>query len=172
MDLARKRFAEVAAFVKAVGLLSPGRTLKLELGSSAAMRAKHGTDSFADNTLGLTRSVLLRQGHRETRQVEGISVVRGLPWPIFDGVVAHELGHVWAAENNLLLGTVEEEGLCEVIAYHWYTRHGTLGAERLAAAIETSPSPVYGDGFRMMRKVQSGRNLEQFISAMLSRTQR
>lgn len=172
MDLARRRFAEVATFAKAAGLLLPGRTLKLELGSTAAMQAKHGKDNFRDSTLGITRSVLLRQAHQETRQVVGVSVVKGLPWPIFDGVVVHELGHVWAVENNLLLGTIEEEGVCEVIAHHWYTRHGTLGAKCLATAIETNPNAVYGDGFRMMRKAQAGRSLEQFIAAMLSRARR
>ncbi|MBB6255408.1 protein DA1 [Nitrospirillum iridis] len=169
IDLARRRFVEVASFAREVGLVSKGQNLKFELGSTLAMRAKHGSASFDDHTLGVTRSTILVVHGKERRDVDGVAVVSGLPWPIFDGVVAHELGHVWAARNNLMFGTIEEEGLCETIAYHWYRQRGTLGADRLADAIEKNSDPVYGDGFRMMRKIQGQTTLKDFLGILLSR---
>lgn len=172
MATAQRHFLKVAAFARTLRLVVKGQSLKFELGSASAIRAKQGDDSFSDWTWGQTQSTTTILGGKQSRTVDGVTLVRGLPWPIFEGVVAHELGHVWATTHNLLFGHIEEEGICQLISHHWYRLHGTLGSDRLAEMIEADRDPVYGEGFRMMRKAQGRRPLEVYLQELLTRSLR
>lgn len=163
MPVAQRRFLKVAAFAREVCSFVKGDDLKLELGSTSAMRDKYGENSFSDRTLGQARTTTYTGMGRTTSVVNSVGIVRGLPWPRFDGVVAHELGHVWVAQNDLHFDKVEEEGVCELIAYHWYKRHAYLGATRLAEDIENRNDSIYGKGFRIMRQLQGKMQLKGFL---------
>ena len=45
-------------------------------------------------------------------------------------VVAHEMGHTWCRDNNIRFSQMEEEGFCELLAYHVLsTQFSKLGNE-------------------------------------------
>jgi len=112
--------------------------------------------------LGVTLHQRLWRGRKLVRnRIDGIEIVRGLPPLRFQGVVAHELGHVWLAVHCIALPPAMEEGFCELIAYRYYIDLQTEEARRYAQDIETNPDPLYGGGFRSVRQVLRPDELEQ-----------
>ena len=59
-------------------------------------------------------------------RVNGIAVLQGLPAVLFQGVTAHELGHVWLIVHGIQdLPNWAEEGFCELLSYRYYTEMAT-----------------------------------------------
>lgn len=67
-------------------------------------------------------------------------------------VVAHEMGHTWCRDNKLKLTPMEEEGFCELLAYHVLsTQFSKLGNARKLSMLQ-NPDSIYGDGLRYMKQ--------------------
>ena len=67
-------------------------------------------------------------------------------------VVAHEMGHTWCRDNKLKLSQMEEEGFCELLAYHVLsTQFSKLGNAWKLSMLQ-NPDPIYGDGLRYMKQ--------------------
>jgi uncharacterized protein YjaZ len=67
-------------------------------------------------------------------------------------VVTHEMGHTWCRDNNLHFSLMEEEGFCELLAYHVLsTQFSKLGNE-WRILMMNNPDKIYGDGLRLMKK--------------------
>lgn len=67
-------------------------------------------------------------------------------------VVAHEMGHTWCRDHHVRFSKMEEEGFCELIAYHVLsTQFSKLGSSWMQRMIQ-NPDPIYGDGLRHMKK--------------------
>lgn len=67
-------------------------------------------------------------------------------------IVAHEMGHTWCRDHHINFSNMEEEGFCELLAYHVLsTQFSKLGNSRRISMIQ-NPDPVYGDGLRYMIK--------------------
>ena len=92
---------------------------------------------------------------RETHtNVDGVAVLEGLPTPLFDGVVAHELGHVWLIVHGIKgLPQWAEEGFCELLTYRYYKQMNTPESRYRTESMEKNPDPVYGEGFRRVRAI-------------------
>ena len=122
-------------------------------------------------TLGLARKVHTTDGNRECLRAEGIIIVKGLPWPIFQMVAAHELGHVWFANNDVMhISLLEEEGFCEVVAYLWLSERGKLGRDGLRRDMELSNDPIYGEGFRRMQQHVNRHGLVNLMQLLVSQS--
>jgi hypothetical protein len=93
-------------------------------------------------------------------RIRGMEIVRGLSTLQFQGLTAHELGHVWLAVHRISLPMVIEEGFCELLAYRFYSDMGTEEGRRHAREIETNPDPQYGGAFRYVRQVLRPGDLE------------
>ncbi|MBI2240136.1 MAG: protein DA1 [Magnetospirillum gryphiswaldense] len=148
------------------GLAALGRTPHVPL---AFLSPKQMRDEFGvgERTLGLARKAITTWGSRKSVSAEGISIVRGLPWPIFEKVLAHELGHVWVAANGMCeLAPQDEEGFCELLSYLWLTERGSLGKDMLLTGISESADPVYGAGFRNIHQRYALNGLPHIISQM------
>lgn len=114
--------------------------------------------------LGITfYQTLIRRRKLVRTKILGIAVVRGLSPIRFQGVVAHELGHVWTALHCVRLQPWAEEGFCELLAYRFYVDLGTAESYFHARCIEENPDPIYGDGFRRMRALLGPNGIERFI---------
>jgi hypothetical protein len=110
----------------------------------------------------LIQSVVTPRGER--RRVLGMYIRRNLPAILFMGVVAHELAHAWTALRRWRLHPWAEEGLGELLAYRFFRDLGTPEALFLARRIEVNPDPLYGDGFRRMRRlIGEGEGLRRFL---------
>lgn len=67
-------------------------------------------------------------------------------------VVAHEMGHTWCRDQRLKLSQIEEEGLCELIAYHVLSTQFSKLGNAWKEAMLVNPDPIYGNGLRLMLK--------------------
>jgi hypothetical protein len=103
---------------------------------------------------GITQTQVETLDGRETvRSIREIIVAGGLAREHFEGILAHEFGHVWLFHRKLdrHAGLVAE-GFCELVKHRWLTRLGTPLARELQRKQEDNPDPVYGNGFRLLRQ--------------------
>ncbi|HLX57434.1 MAG TPA: protein DA1 [Ktedonobacteraceae bacterium] len=95
------------------------------------------------------------------------SLLQGLPTPLFEGIVTHELGHVWLAVHAINgLPQRDEEGFCELLAYRYYTQLNTPESLYHASSIEKNPNPVYGEGFRRVRAIAERVGFQQMLETL------
>jgi hypothetical protein len=78
-----------------------------------------------------------------------IRVAAGLPPNHFGRAVAHEIGHVWLAQQGGPQPPPEiEEGLCELFAHAWLKVQRNRVTEEMRRWLRENPDPMYGCGFR------------------------
>src|SRR5205807_7413024 len=111
--------------------------------------------AHGEEELGTTLSTTYQLAHLQVhRVVDGVAILRGLPSIVFEGTIAHELGHVW-----LIMQAVrewpkpDEEGFCQLLAHRYYIQLDTDDSRYQARRIERNPDAIYGDGFRRVRAV-------------------
>ncbi len=126
-------------------------------------------DGYAQSSeskhLGITRVITERSRGRSFRRVERIAILRGLPVALFQGVVAHELGHAWLHKNDIHnLAAKSEEGFCELLSHMFYRQATGPGAAYYARTVEENRHPVYRGGFREMQERVKRRGFAVFLS--------
>ncbi len=150
----------VARWLYDRGVRFTGLILKIDLGKAHELqRGKYGDRSSITGlgqgqVLGFIRRVNRFQGLRMQRKVDGITILSGLPRELFEGVMAHELGHAWlylAKVDGLELWA--EEGFCNLLSYILYKERDTDEARYLVRVLEKDPDPIYGKGFRQIRSL-------------------
>ena len=102
---------------------------------------------------GITRTFVESSGSVETRRgIQEIVIVGGLAREHFEGVLAHEFGHVWLFQERLdAIRGAPAEGFCELVKHLWLTKLGTPLALALKDRMALNPDPIYGEGFRGMK---------------------
>ena len=86
-----------------------------------------------------------------TRQKFHVEILEGLPAKRYIEVAAHELAHDWMYAN---LPGIKEPRLVEGFAEYVASRVNILfDHEELNRRMESSPDPVYGEGYRQMRRM-------------------
>lgn len=153
-EQARTAFAGVKRWVGSEGLSFNNFPISLQLCNRDYL-AKHGGVIGQPHMLGITLSTIHTLNGRETHtDVDGVAVLTGLPTPLFDGVVTHELGHVWLIAHGIKgLPQWAEEGFCELLAYRYYTQLNTPESRYHFEGMEKNPDPIYGEGFRRVRAI-------------------
>lgn len=153
-EQARAAFNGVKRWVGSQGLSFNNLPISLQL-CDREFLAKHGRAKDQPHMLGVTLSTTHSVNGRETRtDVDGVAVLAGLPTPLFEGVVTHELGHVWLVAHGIKgLPPWAEEGFCEFLSYRYYTYLDTPESRYSAENIEKNANPVYGEGFRRVRAI-------------------
>jgi LIM domain/Protein DA1 len=132
------------------------------------LKGRKGTDALGV-TLSTTHTL---NGQAIRTDVNGVAVLRGLPITLFQGVAAHELGHVWLIVHDVKnLPSWAEEGFCELLTHRFYTGIGTAEARYHAESIEKNPDQVYGEGFRRVRAIADRMGFARFVE-VLQRTKR
>ena len=82
-----------------------------------------------------------------------ISIHENLPYLVFKGVLAHELLHSWITLYAIHLPDNEEEGFCNLGKFLVLRQEKTKEAEYLIHwALKENKDPVYGEGYRLMKK--------------------
>ncbi len=105
--------------------------------------------------LGALRSFIGYEGKKvKAVEIKGLVVLRGIPKPLFQGVVIHELGHVWLLENRILtLPPWAEEGFCELLSHRFLSQIKTKEGLYYAKMIEDQRDDVYGKGFHRLKRL-------------------
>lgn len=84
--------------------------------------------------------------------IKEIVVVGGLAREHFEGVLAHEYGHVWLfRQGHDQLQDATSEGFCELLRCLWLAQLDTPLAREILKRQEANPDPVYGLGFRRFK---------------------
>ena len=100
-------------------------------------------------------------------KVNGIAVLQGLPAVLFQGVTAHELGHVWLIVHGIQgLPSWAEEGFCEYLSHRYYGDLNTPEGRYHAVSIENNTDPVYGEGFRRVRALTDAPGFPRFLEIL------
>ncbi|MBT3468390.1 MAG: protein DA1 [Opitutae bacterium] len=100
---------------------------------------------------GLTKSVETLEGNRRVSTRHTIFLLQNLPALELQGILAHELMHVWLFEKNIKLSLREAEGFCNLGNYLVFSRNPSAMASYLLKKLETDKDPVYGEGFRLQK---------------------
>lgn len=172
MSQARPLFDEVARWARTQLPDFNNASLKLELCDRATlaryMQGKGGVHGSEPHTLGVTLSTTHTLNGREVRtEVNGIAVLQGLPVPLFQGTLAHELGHAWLVMQGIKgLPPWAEEGFCEVLAFRYYTHLNTPESRYYAESIERNPHPIYGEGFRRVRATMDRMGFVNYVTTL------
>lgn len=171
-------FESLKQWMGGQGLQLPAIPLRLELCDRAtlirhmqqrgARSGNRGSAPFEPHTLGVTMSTTHMLNGREVRtDINGVAVLRGLPAPLFSGVVVHELGHVWLVTQRIQgLPPWAEEGFCELLAHRYYRLLNSSESRYYAEGIEKNPNPIYGDGFRRVREVAYRIGFQHYVQQL------
>jgi len=108
------------------------------------------TTSFTTKKDGNGRSICRKSGERIKEDFQ-ILVLYGIPEKRLIEVLAHELAHDWAQANLPGMTEAREaEGFAEYVAW---LMNVIYGQQQLNRRMEDNPDPVYGKGFRRMKKL-------------------
>jgi hypothetical protein len=137
-------------------------SIPLRLADALELRQK-STNAYSADPSGVACTRVWTDGGKEIRrEVEEIAILHGLPQWHFEAVAAHELGHAWLFLNRFPpLPPTIEEGICELCEYLWLREQDRPEARWLLRAMDDNPDPVYGEGYRAVRRALEDRTLHE-----------
>ena len=65
--------------------------------------------------------------------------------------VGHEMGHTWCRDNKIHFSQMEEEGFCELLAYHVLSTQFSKLGNKWRTLMMNNPDEIYGNGLRFMK---------------------
>ena len=148
MGQARPLFMELIQWLNQRRLLFNNLPLSIEFRTRAEV---HQQVQGNGDTLGFCLRTRISNGggERDTVQVGGVALLKGLPESVFCTTVAHELGHAWLSVHQVnKLPAWFEEGFCQCLAYLHCVETNTKESLYQAETIAKQPDAIYGDGFR------------------------
>ena len=105
------------------------------------------------------------------REKFSIFVLGSLPPPEFRHAVIHELTHDWMSEYcPQIKDPAVREGTCEFVAWCFLRKTGGRdpAMQAICRRLENNQDPVYGGGFRKMRKIAGSSSPDQSIARLKS----
>ncbi len=100
---------------------------------------------------GLTLSEETLVGKKRKSTKHSIYLLQHMATLELEGVLAHELMHVWLFENKIKLTSAETEGFCNLGNYLTYSKIPSPMSAHFLQSLDADKDPVYGDGYRMMK---------------------
>jgi hypothetical protein len=137
--------------LNAVGFKYIPSLIKVTLTDKITINKMLGT-SMTNNTHGCTQTVVKSANGKLISKEHSIAMLYGLPKLHFEGILAHELLHVWLNEKNLDMPDHETEGFCNLGADLIYRNDRSKFAYVLLKQLDADTDKVYGDGYRLMSK--------------------
>ncbi|MCK9329942.1 MAG: protein DA1 [Candidatus Cloacimonetes bacterium] len=158
-EMGAKALDTVYGLFDIAGITCPRNRISLELNNMFYAEQVLKDKKF----YGLTTTTIYAMRNKPNTYL--INIITGLHYEVFLGVLGHELMHVYIKENNIQLKKIDEEGLCELVCYYIYeARNSKVCDVKIKNMIESS-DPIYGEGFRIMKKRINGLNSwNSFIS--------
>jgi hypothetical protein len=140
----------VLKHLQSVGITGIASDIPVQLVNADYLR-EHSTSRHAGNTKGLTRSSVKYLNDKRVSIEQQIYILTGLPQLEFEGVLAHELLHVWLNKENIRMDSSRTEGFCNLGAMVIYQANPSPFSKILLEKMENDPDPEYGEGYRKMR---------------------
>ena len=164
---ARPLFLRVKQWISNQGLVYNNLQLSLELCDRIRLAQLLHEHSQTHSWGATTSSTYMQDGQVVHPVVNGIAVLQGLPAVLFQGVTAHELGHVWLIVHGIEnLSNWGEEGFCEYLSHRYYCDLNIPESHYHAMCIESNPNPIYGEGFRRVRGMADSLGFPHFLEIL------
>lgn len=129
-----------------------GLTIELVDRKELARRTNGLSYHIQGGMRGLTLSEETLVGKKRKSTKHTIYLLQHMATLELEGVLAHELIHVWLFENRIKLSNAETEGLCNLGNYLTYTKAPSPMSAHFLESLNTDKDPIYGDGYRKMKK--------------------
>lgn len=163
------RFEGVRRFLAQRGMLISDAAVPLSLVSRHALReilARSGHPP-SKSVHGCTLAEQRIENARVVRTATVVYLLGSLPTALFDGIAAHELGHVWAFHSGCprhahALG----EGFCNYLRYLVHRAGGGLDNEFYARQMMADDNPSYGQGFRIVKRLAERKGFPALLDHM------
>ncbi len=100
-----------------------------------------------------------------------IYILNELPRIVFEGILAHEMMHVWTYQNSdKKLGKKLAEGSANYGSFLLYQRCETDMADYLIESMRNDPNKYYGDGFRRIEQYVNQRGLDALLEHLKTKS--
>ena len=118
------------------------------------------------NNLGFAETLKMARGKSLISIEHRIFILHSFQRIKFAGILAHEMLHAWLNERQNNKSKKEIEGFCNLGSYLYYTNCKDERAKYLIKQMEDDPNPIYGDGYRKMKKELDKYGWEELIKRM------
>jgi hypothetical protein len=166
---ARRLMADVSALLSKVGLVVNHGAVELHLVDREELQSISSANSH--DTRGFTDYVVKKNLFGRVRhQSINVYLLRGLTEAEMMGTLAHELTHVWQfIDGRLDQDEAVSEGSCNYAAYLVLRRLGGRESEFLIENMLKDEDPVYGEGFRRVKRYAEKKGLASWIKLLKKR---
>ena len=125
--------------------------IPVSLVSPQQLSALSGVDS--DDEMGFCKLLNTVYAGETIARSHSVFILIGLPELVFEGVLAHEMMHAWLNLNCRKLPPPRHtEGSANYASYLTYSQYDNDFARYLIQSLEKSPDPLYGEGYRQIKK--------------------
>jgi hypothetical protein len=155
---------KVRSSISTLGISISTSSLSVKGVSLTELKNEAG-EFYSKNVKGFCSSEIYSSSKSGTKYSHTIFVLNGLPAANIESIIAHELMHVWIAQNvKKKLSSSVTEGSCNYVAYLYLKKQSDQNILKLIDEIENDPSPVYGEGFRIIKNRFSGKTVTEFLN--------
>lgn len=149
---ARQHFQEIIRWINGQGMYFNQLSLRIQFQNQYDLTTF--THKPAKHVLGAASRQLISSRGKNSIEMGCVAIRRGLPMPLFQGVLVHELSHVWCTVHQIIsLPEWAEEGFSELVAYRYYSQLNSPQGQYYAKQIHSNSDPVYGKGFRGIKRM-------------------
>ena len=142
---------KVRSILTHLGIDDIPRNVPIEIVDSYQLMKIQGNKEIDANQRGLAMfNQTISNGITKTEHK--VYILDYLPKFAFAGVFAHEILHVWQNEQGIVAPKDICEGFCNLGSYAVYSDINNPAALQLIDQMEKSPDPVYGDGYRKVKR--------------------
>lgn len=142
-------YGEVKTRLASMGIRLPKDNLTISIVNRQKLSSLLNCGS-ADNFDGLTITEVSLSGKRHH-----VYLLESLPVIRYKTALAHECAHVFLNERDSALNREhlrEVEGFCQLVAYKVLLFDDTKESEIMRSSLLQSQDPIYGEGFRIMKR--------------------
>lgn len=160
---------KVRSKLSSMGISIPSSQISIS-GVSVTELKRVAEDYYSNNVKGFCETNIITTNKNQTIYSHRIYILNGLPAVNLESIIAHELLHVWIAQNTKReLSKSVTEGSCNYISYLYLaTQNPTVLSKQLIDEIENDPSPVYGGGFRAIKSKFSSKTVSELLNYLKS----
>ncbi len=142
---------KVRGILAKVGIDNIPQNVPIEIIDSYQLMKIQGNTEIDANQRGLAICNKIT-GNGLTKTEHKVCILDHLPKIAFAGVFAHEILHVWQNEKGISPPTDICEGFCNLGSYAVYSDINNPSALNYIKQMEKSPDPVYGEGYRKVKR--------------------
>lgn len=167
LDHLKKVSDEIFSLFSSVGIMGIPRGIPVTLVDKDGLKKQSGV-GYNESARGFTLSLSKRQNTKTLSRDHTIFILEGLPLLEFKGILAHEYLHVWLSENEIHPSAQATEGFCNLGIMLVNTNDSSALARVLQTELENNPDPIYGKGYRAIKKKLDQKGWEGLIRSFRS----